>query len=488
MTQVFIVSGTSWTVPADWNSADNIVETIGAGGGGQTANSSYAGSGGGGGAYSKITNLSLTAGNAVTIQVGAGGSAGSVGANTWFNGTSVITSSVGATGGGGGANNSGGAGGAAASGVGTIRYSGGSGGTDNSNPFGGGGGGGAAGPNGAGSVGAGSTADTFGGGGGGGNGGGSSTGGGAGDIVGTGDGGNGGTAEDGTSGGTGAIAADEPAAGGNGSHGSGGGGGARDFDGVQHSAGGNGGAGTEWDASHGSGGGGGGGGGGGNGSGGDGGAGGTYGGGGGGGGYAGGSLGSGGTGGGGIVVITYTPAAAAAITAESWTASEVQGAVRADQPPSVECCLIVPRDCLPLTEVGGGIWRADAPPINFPCVAAKDVGLPTEWAGDVGVTADTLAQLDAVAWSFVDAAVPLELASRTLQDVTGFSELSATHAVDAQPVVEFPCTAAGEARPLGLEWADPPGLLLVSSERLLRSPGRIRILAGPSSMHPLRGS
>jgi hypothetical protein len=38
-----------------------------------------------------------------------------------------------------------------------------------------------------------------------------------------------------------------------------------------------------------------------------------------------------------------------------------------------------------------------------------------------------------------------------------------------------------------LEWADPPSLLMVAPERLLRSPGRIRLLAGPDSIHPLRG-
>jgi hypothetical protein len=143
VTQIFIVSGTSWTVPTDWNSANNTVETIGAGGGGQTANGSYAGSGGGGGAYSKITNLSLTAGSSITIQVGTGGSAGIAGGDTWFNGASLAASSVGAKGGGGGGDGSGGAGGAASSGVGTTKYNGGNGGTDTANPYGAGGGGGA---------------------------------------------------------------------------------------------------------------------------------------------------------------------------------------------------------------------------------------------------------------------------------------------------------------------------------------------------------
>jgi hypothetical protein len=138
--QIFIVSGTSWTVPTDWNSANNIVETIGGGGGGQTANAAYAGSGGGGGAYSKITNLSLTAGSSITIQVGTGGAAGTPGGDTWFNGASLAASSVGAKAGDGGGDGSGGAGGAASGGIGTVRYDGGNGGTNNTNPYGGAGG------------------------------------------------------------------------------------------------------------------------------------------------------------------------------------------------------------------------------------------------------------------------------------------------------------------------------------------------------------
>lgn len=38
---IFITSGTSWNVPADWNNSNNTIEVIGAGGG--------AGGGGGGG-------------------------------------------------------------------------------------------------------------------------------------------------------------------------------------------------------------------------------------------------------------------------------------------------------------------------------------------------------------------------------------------------------------------------------------------------------
>ena len=60
MTQIFIVSGTSWTLPGDWSNS-NTIETIGGGGGG-TANSVGSGTGGGGG-YSKITNHSGLSGS-----------------------------------------------------------------------------------------------------------------------------------------------------------------------------------------------------------------------------------------------------------------------------------------------------------------------------------------------------------------------------------------------------------------------------------------
>jgi hypothetical protein len=41
--------------------------------------------------------------------------------------------------------------------------------------------------------------------------------------------------------------------------------------------------------------------------------------------------------------------------------------------------------------------------------------------------------------------------------------------------------------PAYLGWADPPALLLIAAERLLCSPGRVRILAARASVHPLRG-
>ena len=142
-----ITSGTSWTVPIDWNNT-NTISVIGGGGGGATANSPNKGAGGGGGgAYSQITNLTLTPRTATSIAVGAGGGIASAGGGTWFNGTGLLAASVSAAGGSPGTNsNPGGSGGQASAGIGSIKFSGGSGGAAvNLNYAAGGGGGGAAG-------------------------------------------------------------------------------------------------------------------------------------------------------------------------------------------------------------------------------------------------------------------------------------------------------------------------------------------------------
>src|SRR5271165_6390732 len=74
----------TFTVPTNWNSSNNKIEVIsgGAGGDGLTLP-------GGGGGYSKITNVSLTAGTSVGYSVGAGGAGGPSGTrnNTWGGGT-----------------------------------------------------------------------------------------------------------------------------------------------------------------------------------------------------------------------------------------------------------------------------------------------------------------------------------------------------------------------------------------------------------------
>ena len=148
----------SFTVPADFTNI-NTIEVIGAGGGG----GGNGRSGAGGGGYSAISNLALVPNSNVTVQVGAAGTAavttGNTGGDSWFNGSTLALSSVGAKGGTGGIDpaipsNLVGIGGSAALGVGTTKNSGGNGGlgTDTTGN-GGGGGGGAAGPNGNGTVG-----------------------------------------------------------------------------------------------------------------------------------------------------------------------------------------------------------------------------------------------------------------------------------------------------------------------------------------------
>ena len=131
---IYLTAGTAtWTVPPGWNSANNTIEALGAGG--QGAGSGGGGAGGGG--YAKIANFSATVGAVIPVTIGAGGS----GTNTVFNNTSTLVATAGANASG----SSGGAGGSIASEVGSVKYAGGNGGAGNSGSGGSGGGGGGAG-------------------------------------------------------------------------------------------------------------------------------------------------------------------------------------------------------------------------------------------------------------------------------------------------------------------------------------------------------
>jgi hypothetical protein len=172
-----ISSGTSWTVPANFNSADNIIYLIGGGGGGSGSGISGAsrragGGAGGGAAFTRLSNVTLNPNSSYTVAIGAGGSGGvsgstSTGGNggitTLNDGTNTYT----ANGGTGGSINAtttpptstGGAGGTAqtVSGLITSAFAGGKGGngsvTSATQSNSGGGGGGAGGPNGVGGAG-----------------------------------------------------------------------------------------------------------------------------------------------------------------------------------------------------------------------------------------------------------------------------------------------------------------------------------------------
>lgn len=318
---VFLTSGTSWTVPSDWNSANNTIECIGGGGGGGgNDGTDNGGGGGGGGEYREVSDTAYTSGNSITIQIGAGGggsnTTGANGTASFIENNSNASNVCNANPGGGGGYPttdpaSGGAGGTG--GTGTVGFSGGAGGFEYilSGDTAGGGGGGAGGPYGIGGAGAADDNSSTG------PGGGANGGGGAGTFVyadTTGQpGGNSLWAAGGAGGTSGAGTA--------GTEGSGGGGGYA----VTTGTGGNGGAGIDWNASHGSGGGGGGGGGsatasanGGNG--------GLYGGGGGGGGSPGSATGGNDTQG--IIVISYNPVSTSIITppsmVEFWGGSYTQ--------------------------------------------------------------------------------------------------------------------------------------------------------------------
>ena len=201
-----LTTGTSWTVPSDWNNSNNTIHMIGAGGGGANSalsgNNRAAGGGGGGGGYTVLNNQSLTPSASVPYTIGTS-AANTAGGNTTFNTTNIA---------GGGSrgtatttpSSSGGVGG-------TGTYAGGTGGagsfgTTASQGYGGGGGGGAGGPNGIGGAGGNgfgsTTTANIAGGGGGGNGGGS-----AGGNASSALGGNGGNNFGGTGGATGGSGA-----------------------------------------------------------------------------------------------------------------------------------------------------------------------------------------------------------------------------------------------------------------------------------------
>lgn len=176
--QIFLTSGSTWTVPGDWSSSNNVIEVIGGGGGGGgggTGSGTNDGAGGGGGgSYAKATNVVLSPGSTVDISIGgggggaAGGGNGSAGGNTYvcnsvsnctgMNDSAVVASAAGGSGGVngiGGGGGAGGAGGVSTNNVGTTVFNGGTGGNGASvggnTGGGGGGGGGAAGMNAAGS-------------------------------------------------------------------------------------------------------------------------------------------------------------------------------------------------------------------------------------------------------------------------------------------------------------------------------------------------
>jgi hypothetical protein len=174
-----LTTGTTWTVPSDWNNSNNTIYMIGGGASGATGavsgNNRAAGGGGGGGGYTAVTNFSTTPSTVINYQVGVAGTTTiTAGSTTWNTGAytagggtrgTATTTPTSAGGAGGTGTYAGGTGGAGS--FGTVALTG----------YGAGAGGGAGGPNGVGGNGGSGfgsiTAASAAGGGGGGNGGGS---------------------------------------------------------------------------------------------------------------------------------------------------------------------------------------------------------------------------------------------------------------------------------------------------------------------------
>jgi len=152
MTTEYVTSGTSWSVPADWNNSSNSIECVGAGG---TGGNNHQG-GGSGAAYAKSTNLTLTPEASITIQIGAAvawtsNNFQSADRDTYFDGANLAGSTVGAEGGYSGNQDTPSTGGSTANSIGDTKYAGGTGGARGNDN--GGGAGGSAGPDGAGGAG-----------------------------------------------------------------------------------------------------------------------------------------------------------------------------------------------------------------------------------------------------------------------------------------------------------------------------------------------
>jgi hypothetical protein len=168
---------------------------------------------------------------------------------------------------------------------------------------------------------------------------------------------------------------------------------------------------------------------------------------------------------------------------------EHQAVGRIDASAAVEFGLSVPSNVAVATEGRREIRCEDETPVEASSAALRSSLIPIQWAGSLAF--------------YTDAFMPFEAAAVLHRDTLGFVEFACVISSNVQFRLELLTIPGSEALlpaesltnstrisadgPLCLEWADPPSLLMVAPERLLRSPGRIRLLAGPNSIHPLRG-
>lgn len=149
---IYLTSGTTWTVPQDWNSQDNKIQIIGHGGQGGDGCSGVFSWGGGGGAYVSSTNVSMVPGSTVSLVFGV--PAIFVPGSTSIASTPAVIAANGNNGY-DGACSVPGQGGQASASTGAVKFNGGNGARGDGGGAGTGPGGGAAGPHGTGANGTG---------------------------------------------------------------------------------------------------------------------------------------------------------------------------------------------------------------------------------------------------------------------------------------------------------------------------------------------
>jgi hypothetical protein len=131
----------------------------------------------------------------------------------------------------------------------------------------------------------------------------------------------------------------------------------------------------------------------------------------------------------------------------------------------------------------------DATPIEASCAVVRSSLIPLQWTGSLAFYTNALMPFEAAAVLHRDTLGFVEFASAIFRTEQFRLELLLFPSSEALLAAESLTNGAriSAAGPLYLEWVGPPSLLIIAPERLLRSPGRIRLLAAPGSIHPLRG-
>jgi hypothetical protein len=167
---------------------------------------------------------------------------------------------------------------------------------------------------------------------------------------------------------------------------------------------------------------------------------------------------------------------------------EHQAVGRIDGFEAVEFGQSVPNDVGVPTEGHREILSDGEIPIEASCAALCSSRIPLQWVGSLAVCIDALTPFEAAATLHVDALGFVEFASATSRTEQFRLELLRSSKGEAFLATESLTNGSriSAHESLCLEWVAPQSLLTVAVERLLRSPGRVRVLAAPGSIHPLR--